>query len=69
MMSWDFNQGSRKQQNKIDNPYAEFEMCDVCCHTYHYSSIRRFRYINNYGTVYIIRCCVNCNVEQLTPYL
>lgn len=67
-MAWDFSQLSKKSTDKTD-PYEEIEMCDICCHTYHYTSIRRFKYMNNYGTIYIIRCCPNCNVEQLTPYL
>lgn len=68
-MSWDFSQVPKKSSKTEKSPYEDFEMCDICCHTYHFTLIRRLTHINDYGTTYVIRCCPNCNIEQLTPYL
>lgn len=47
----------------------EVEACDVCRRACTSSEIRRFKYVNNRGIPYVIRCCFNCNPQTIIPLL
>lgn len=67
-MGWPFSESIKTTPRPEESLYNQ-EMCDVCGHTYYYQNIRRIRYINPRGTIYVIRCCQYCNINTIIKYL
>jgi hypothetical protein len=69
-MPWSFSSSSNKpKQQTVEEILASQEMCDVCGHSFYIGDMRRIPYVNAKGTLFVIRCCPNCNIQSLTRYL
>lgn len=69
-MPWPFsNKSNKPEQQTLEQTLASQEMCDICGHSFYISNIRRIPYVNNRGIRFVIRCCPNCNIQNLTRYL
>ena len=67
---FDYSSTRKKTKEKTEfDLMEEMEMCDICCHSYHVTYMRRVPYTSDTGTVYHIRVCPNCKAEALTQYL
>lgn len=67
-MSRPFSSDKTKQQI-LEEQLSSQEMCDVCGHSFYIHNIKRIPYVNAKGTLFVIRCCPNCDVKNLTIYL